>query len=186
MSLSELPRCTSRPACSRSEISTISLPARVAFPVTEAASRRERTRRRGKSDRPTNVVPWVRFRLARVKRLFADAVRVMALLPIVEVGRWCLGPAPVVGVLRRLGARGRRRSPPDRRRLRLLIGAIDRRVPDGGNCFRRALIEIGLDPESAKEPIQFGLRKHGGPKSGHAWLRDERESAQRYDAEFAL
>jgi hypothetical protein len=85
-----------------------------------------------------------------------------------------------------MGAHGRLRSASERSRLRRLIGAIDRRLPDGGNCFRRALIEIALDPESAREPLRFGLRKGGGAKSGHAWLRDEREPQQRYDAEFAL
>jgi hypothetical protein len=115
-----------------------------------------------------------------------DALRVVALLPIVEVGRRSFGPAPLVGALRRLGSSGKRRSGADRLRLRRLIAAIDRRLPDGGNCFRRALLEIGLDPETAQEPIYFGLREHGGPKSGHAWLRDEREPGRSYDAEFAL
>jgi hypothetical protein len=118
--------------------------------------------------------------------LIRETLGVVALLPIVEVGRRSLGPGPVVGALRRLGSRGRPRSGADRVRLRRLIRAIDRRLPDGGNCFRRALLESGLDPQTAREPIYFGLREHGGPKSGHAWLRDDHESDGRYDAEFAL
>jgi hypothetical protein len=132
---------------------------------------------------------WCRLALrlsSSAAGLVGDTLRVVALLPIVEVGRRSLGPTPVVGVLRRLGSKGKHRSGFDRVRLRRLIGAIDRCLPDGGNCFRRALLEVGLDPETAQEPIYFGLREHGGPKSGHAWLRDDRESGGRYDAEFAL
>jgi hypothetical protein len=118
--------------------------------------------------------------------LVGDALRVVALLPIAEVGRRSFGPVPLVDAFRRLGSRGKRRSTADRAQLRRVVGAIDRRLPDGGNCFRRALVEIGLDPETAQEPLYFGLREHGGPKSGHAWLRADGAPGRRYDAEFAL
>jgi Transglutaminase-like superfamily len=118
--------------------------------------------------------------------VLGDGLRIVALLPLVEIARRRFGPRPLVGALRDLGSRGKRRSDSDRLLLRRLIGAIDRRLPDGGNCFRRTLLEIGLDPASAQEPVYFGLRKQGGPKSGHAWLRGDREPDQRYDAEFAL
>jgi hypothetical protein len=118
--------------------------------------------------------------------ILGDAIRIVALLPLVEIGRRSLGPARVVAALRSMGSHGKLRSDSDRLVLRRLIWAIDRRLPDGGNCFRRTLIEVGLDPATAQEPIYFGLRKRGQAKSGHAWLRGDREPDQRFDAEFAI
>jgi hypothetical protein len=51
-----------------------------------------------------------------------------------------------------------------------MIAAADRRFPDGGNCFRRALLEMSLDAGAAQERLCLGLKAAGGPRSGHAWL----------------
>jgi hypothetical protein len=68
--------------------------------------------------------------------------------------------------------------------LRRLIRGVDACLPGGGNCYRRALLEVALDPAAAAEPLHLGLREHGGPRSGHAWLGDRRDSGEAYDAEF--
>jgi hypothetical protein len=43
-------------------------------------------------------------------------------------------------------------------------------MPDGGNCYRRVLLEIALDPHAAAAPFYMGLDAGGAPMSGHAWL----------------
>jgi hypothetical protein len=63
---------------------------------------------------------------------------------------------------------------------------VDACMPGGGNCFRRALMQVALDPEAAAAPINLGLRNGGGPRSGHAWLGPRTEPAGTYDAEFSV
>jgi hypothetical protein len=70
--------------------------------------------------------------------------------------------------------------------LRRLIRAVDGHLPGGGNCYRRALIEMALDASSADEPLHFGLVRHGGPKSGHAWLANDKTATRTYDVEFTI
>ena len=106
------------------------------------------------------------------------------MLPGVELGRRRLGPQPLVRRLRARGTSGIRRSDRERQRLRTFIRFVDRWFPDGGNCFRRTLIEIALDPVSASEPLFMALREHGGPGSGHAWLGNVPDTEQAYDAVF--
>ena len=67
-----------------------------------------------------------------------------------------------------------------------MIGIIDRAFPSGPNCYRRVLVEIAMDAGAAEEDLHIGLRAHGGPKSGHAWLGSEGTAAERYDAEFVV
>jgi hypothetical protein len=40
----------------------------------------------------------------------------------------------------------------------------------GGNCFRRALLEMALDRGAAGDPLLMGFNVHGGRLAGHAWL----------------
>jgi hypothetical protein len=70
--------------------------------------------------------------------------------------------------------------------LRRLIRIVDRCFPSGGNCYRRALIEVAMDASAAAEPLHMGIRSNGGPNSGHAWLGSLPESDGRgpYDADF--
>jgi hypothetical protein len=116
----------------------------------------------------------------------ADLLRVVVLIPEAEVWRRYAGPRRCVAHFRRRGRACAVRSPDSRRRLRRVIRAIDGRLPDGGNCYRRALIEIALDPVSAGELLHFGLIRGGGRKSGHAWLSSDQPSAASYDAEFTI
>jgi hypothetical protein len=118
--------------------------------------------------------------------LAAEVCEVVAVALGVDVARRHLGPARLVP---RLRARGLRRSPRDasgRARLQRIIRIVDRCFPGGGNCYRRALTELAVDPAAASEPLHMGLRLPGGPGSGHAWLRGSAEDNRGYDAEFVV
>lgn len=114
-----------------------------------------------------------------------EVARILRALPGVELDRRTLGPVPILAKVRARGAQAAARDAGERRRLRRLIGIVDALVPGGGNCYRRTLLEMALDPGAAAEPLRFGLREHGGPGSGHAWLGDRPVDHTRYDAEFA-
>jgi hypothetical protein len=66
-------------------------------------------------------------------------------------------------------------------RLRRIIAAVDRRLPDRGNCVRRALLEMALSPQAAAERLCAGFRSGGGAGSGHAWLESQ-SPPERFDA----
>jgi hypothetical protein len=113
-----------------------------------------------------------------------DLLRVLIALPWVEAGRLSLGPARILPRLRWTAGRCRRRSPAERGALRRVIAAVDARLPGGGNCYRRALLETCLDAGAADEKLCMGLKSHGGPGSGHAWLSSwpDAATADVYDA----
>jgi hypothetical protein len=118
---------------------------------------------------------------------FRDFWMVLKGAPVVELGRLRQGPGPLLKVLRAQGQRGRVRSDRQRARLSRLIGFVDACFPGGGNCYRRALLEISIDPVAAAEPLRLGLRSGGGLKSGHAWLGPSPgRDTGRYDAEFCV
>jgi len=112
----------------------------------------------------------------------ADLVRVLSLLPIVELRRRRDPLHSAVAQARRSGALRDRRSAEGRSRLRRVISAIDTRIPGGGNCVRRALLEMSLDGGAADECLLVGFKTGGGPKSGHAWLESEGGNGVCYDA----
>jgi hypothetical protein len=113
-----------------------------------------------------------------------DLGRVLGALPFVEFGRVTLGPSRILPGLRWTAARCRKRSPPERGTLRRVIAAVDARLPGGGNCYRRALLEICIDAGAAEEKLYMGLKTRGGPGSGHAWLASwpDAANAATYDA----
>jgi hypothetical protein len=111
---------------------------------------------------------------------------VVWVLPMVESGRRRLGPKPLIGRLRGLGRRRRERGPVARARLQHAIRWVDRRFPDRGNCYRRALLEIALDRGAAAEPFRMGLQLHGETEPGHAWLGDRDGRSEDYDAVIVL
>ena len=115
-----------------------------------------------------------------------DALRVAALLPRVELGRSRVGPGQLVEVFRARGRRAARRSIEQRTALQRVIGFVDRVLPGQPNCYRRALLEIGLDAGAAEEPLHMGLRVPGGPRSGHAWLGDRAATGTTYDVQFDI
>lgn len=117
-----------------------------------------------------------------------DFARVLFKLPLVEWGRLVHGPTRVVATARRVALRTLRRAPSDRRVLRKVIAAVDARLPGGGNCYRRALLEMSLDAGAAQETLFMGLKVHGGPGSGHAWLASwpDAANASAYEAIVAI
>jgi Transglutaminase-like superfamily len=122
--------------------------------------------------------------IGAVLRLARELTRVIQVLPQVEAGRRTEGPASLIGSLREQGRSKSVRTPERRADLQRAIRFVDRWMPDGGNCYRRSLLEIALDPQAAQAPLHLALRQHGGPKSGHAWLGDDGALSAQYDAEF--
>jgi hypothetical protein len=114
-----------------------------------------------------------------------DLVRIVRMVPAIEVMRRRASLSSAVHGARALGARRIARSPAGRAALKRLIAAIDRRLPGGGNCLRRSLIEMALDGGAAREPLFAGFRTGGGPKSGHAWLESD-PSGGSYDAVISI
>lgn len=116
---------------------------------------------------------------------FLDAVRVIVALPGVETGRRFEGPASLVRRLRSRSVNERARSDGERARLKRIIRWVDARLPGGGNCYRRSLLEMALDRGAAQEPLHLGLSSTGMPGSGHAWLGAESDG-RRYDVVISL
>jgi hypothetical protein len=114
-----------------------------------------------------------------------DLWRVLRLVPVVDRWRRDLSLHRAVAVARDGGAQRPSRTPSARMRLRRVIGAVDRRLPGGENCVRRALLEMALDGGAARERFLAGLQTGGGPGSGHAWLESE-PASKRYDAVIAI
>jgi hypothetical protein len=115
-----------------------------------------------------------------------ELARVLVTVPEIELKRRSMGPKPLLEIVRERGSRSRGRAPVARARLRNAIRWVDARFPDGGNCYRRALLEIALDRDAAAEPFRMGLSIGGGPRSGHAWLADRIGRDESYDAEVTL
>ena len=116
----------------------------------------------------------------------ADFFRVLRAVPEVECGRFADGPAQLVWRMRARGRDARARNPDERRRLRRLISLVDRILPGAPSCYRRALLEMGLDAGAAKEPLHLGLRVPGGPRSGNAWLGMSSEPVGPYDVQLDI
>jgi hypothetical protein len=114
-----------------------------------------------------------------------EVLRVCRQLPVVEGNRRRIGLHGAVARSRRLGALNPVRPERDRRRLQRAISLVDRCLPGGGNCVRRALLEMALDGGAAGETFHAGLRSEGGPRSGHAWLASH-ETRERYDAVISI
>jgi hypothetical protein len=50
-------------------------------------------------------------------------------------------------------------------------------MPGGGNCYRRALLEIALDRGAACEPLLLGFTMREQRLAGHAWLAGSEDEA---------
>jgi hypothetical protein len=118
--------------------------------------------------------------------LGVELARVLGVLGEAEKSRKALGIEPAVAAMREHGARAVHRDPAGRLQLRRAIAWLDARMPGGGNCYRRVLLELALDSGAASEPVSVGVRARGGPGSGHAWLGPRLGSAERYDLELTL
>src|SRR5258708_33222265 len=112
-----------------------------------------------------------------------DVLQVLALLGPAELCRRYAGPKRCAVLARALGRRRASRTPEARLRFRRFIRAIDVRLPDGGDCYRRALVEMGLHPPAATEPLPLWLVPDGGPKSGHAPVGQGAAASQAHHGE---
>jgi hypothetical protein len=118
-------------------------------------------------------------------RLLRDVVDAARLLREVDRARWTEGPAPLV---ERMRARGREQAPRSRLHRRVLSRVVDRLDGLMGaepNCYRRALVRLGLDSEWASEPVVLGLDLPGSGPTGHAWV-ERTEARREYDVEFRV
>ena len=116
-----------------------------------------------------------------------QAGRVLRALPRIEFDRRRRGTGPLVAEARRRGQTQPEQSLAARARLQRVISWVDARMPGGPNCYRRALLSLALDPDTAARPLRFGLHRDGRPGSGHVWIpgRDQ-PPALRYDVEFEM
>lgn len=89
---------------------------------------------------------------------------------ILERLRVGAGPRQAVHFARQLGERRRLRSAAARRALQHVIAMVDRRWPGGPNCYRRVLLEVGMDRGAAADLVRLGFQRSGESGSGHAWL----------------
>ncbi len=93
-------------------------------------------------------------------------------------------PDAAVRAMRERGARQAERGPIGRARLRRAIGWVDALMPGGPNCYRRTLLELGLDAGAARETLVFGLDVD---RTGHvAFKGREEEAMQRFDVVYEL
>jgi hypothetical protein len=117
--------------------------------------------------------------------LVAEIARVLRVFAAVEHDRTRLGTSHAVAAARRRGARAIERTAGDRECLRRAIGIVDRRV-EGGNCYRRALLEMSLDRGAAREVLYLDLQASGERDSGHARLESWPHDGRQFDATFEL
>ena len=69
-----------------------------------------------------------------------------------------------------------------RARLRRAIGWVDAAYPGkGANCFRRVLVEVGLDAGAAEETLVFGLDVG---RTGHVAFKDTEDRT--FDVAFEV
>jgi hypothetical protein len=125
-------------------------------------------------------------RVRKIVRLIGELFRALGVLPLVEAGRHREGPRPLAKRLRARGLAARARSPEGRRAMLQAIAFVDRLAPGPASCYRRALMELALDPQSAREDLVLGLRAHGGARSGHAWTGPRSPAAPTYDVELSI
>lgn len=121
----------------------------------------------------------------RLYLLLWELVRILRVLPSVELSRRSLSLHQSVGRVRSSAAGANRRSAEARKVLRRAIVAVDARMPGGANCVRRSLLEMRLDAGAARERLFAGFRAGGVPKSGHAWL-ESHPNQETFDAVISI
>jgi hypothetical protein len=110
-----------------------------------------------------------------------EVARVMALAPTAELLRRRASPEAAIARMRARGRDAEARGPLGRARLRDAIGWVDAALPGGGNCYRRTLIELGLDGGAAGEALVFGLDVG---KTGHVAFKHREPMA--FDVVFEV
>jgi len=111
-----------------------------------------------------------------------EVLRALALVREAERLREHTPPEHAVHAMRERGRSAPRRGPIGRARLRRAIGWVDAAYPrKGGNCFRRVLVEIGLDAGAAEETLVFGLDVG---ETGHVAFKDAEDRT--FDVAFEV
>jgi hypothetical protein len=120
-------------------------------------------------------------RLFELPATLAEVCNVLRTLPGVERARRAQGPRPVLDAIRRQARHAPRRGVVARRCLRRAIRWVDGCMIGGGNCYRRALLEIALDRGAAQAPLALGFARQDDRLTGHAWIAGHDAGAGRYD-----
>lgn len=118
--------------------------------------------------------------------LAVEIGRVLRVFSSVERGFLTEGPGPLLARLRGKGRLAQPRDAASRERLQRAIRWVDACVPTGRSCYRRALLEIALDPFAAEEKLIIGLDVSGDSAAGHTWLGEDsvRLRMRPYDVEL--
>jgi hypothetical protein len=111
----------------------------------------------------------------------SEVARALAVVGRAERLRRSASPERAVATMRADGRRERARGIVGRARLRRAIGWVDAVFPTGPNCFRRVLLEIGLDGAAANETLVFGLDVG---KTGHVAFKDSEQRS--FDVAFEI
>ena len=122
--------------------------------------------------------------LEDLTRLAAMAVEAAVLLREVDEARGIVGPDALVARMRKEGALRPALSKLATRRLPGIVYRLDRLLHGESNCYRRALVQVALDPRAAGEPFVLGLDTGKESPVGHAWIEGTERAA--YDVEFRL
>ena len=119
-------------------------------------------------------------RLMELPLTLLEMWRVLRVLPRVESSRRSRGPRELVALVRQTPPQ-LPRSERSRRCLQRAIRWVDRWFADGGNCYRRAMLEMTLDPQAAERPLYMGFSVEDRGLTGHAWLAANEPNPDRYD-----
>jgi hypothetical protein len=110
-----------------------------------------------------------------------EIVRTLRVVSEAEQLRLRNEPERAVRAMRERGRWRTKRGAVGRARLRRAIGWVDAAFAGGPNCFRRTLVEIGLDAGAAEETLVFGLDVG---RTGHVALKDSEDS--KFDVSFEI
>jgi hypothetical protein len=117
----------------------------------------------------------------RPEAFSVELVRALALVREAEGLRLGGSPERAVRVMRERGRRATKRGTVGRARLRRAVGWVDAAFPGGPNCFRRTLVEVGLDAGAAGETLVFGLDVG---RTGHVSFKDSEDRS--FDVAFEV
>jgi len=118
----------------------------------------------------------------RAEPFALEVFRVSRIIRRAERLRLGSPPELAVRTMRELGRSARRRGPIARARLRRAVGWVDAAYPGSGpNCFRRVLVEVGLDAGAAGETLVFGLDVG---RTGHVAFKESEDRA--FDVAFEV
>jgi hypothetical protein len=117
----------------------------------------------------------------RAQSFAREVVRALGLVRTAERLRLRAAPEAAVNAMRERGRDGPHRGAIGRARLRRAISWVDAAFVGGPNCFRRTLVEVGLDAGAADETLVFGLDVG---HTGHVSFKDSEDRS--FDVAFEV